>query len=211
MNPEATSEADVRKFLAPYSPLRPHFEELANNLLEADENTGSVVVTCPEAGAGCSSVCLGLGSALAGMGHETAIIDCNLARPNLHRVLGEPNFIGLTSGLENDRPLEESGFEATPGLLVVPTGPVPPDTERYLENDRFVDAVHTLHKSRAVVLLDAPVAAGVLRSPTFSKRFDGVLLVVHASRTSKNNARATTDDLLDAGVNLFGVILNGGS
>ena len=38
---------------------------------------------------------------------------------------------------------------------------------------------------------------------------DGVLLVVHASHTPKSTARATTDDLLDAGINLLGVVLNG--
>jgi Mrp family chromosome partitioning ATPase len=36
-----------------------------------------------------------------------------------------------------------------------------------------------------------------------------VLLVVHASRTPKNLAREVTDDLLDAGSNLLGVVLNG--
>ena len=211
MNPEVMRESGVRKFLAPYSPLRPHFEELANNLRAVDPEVRSVVVTCPEAGAGCSSVCLGIGAALAGLGRRTAIVDCNLARPYLHRVLGEPNFVGLASSLEGDKSLEEYGFEAASGLLVVPTGPVPADPAAYLENERFVDAVRTLGESRDVVLLDAPVAGVILRSPTFSRGFDGVLLVVHASRTSKNNARATTDDLLEAGVNLLGVVLNGES
>lgn len=211
MSTEVTREAGVRKFLAPYSPLRPHFEELANNLLASGEGVRSVVVTCPEAGAGCSSVCLGLGAALAGLGHRTAVVDCNLSRPHLHRLLGEPNFVGLTSSLEGDKPLEGTGFEAAPGLLVVPTGPVPPDPVTYLETERFVEAVRRFEESRDVILLDAPVSEKVLRSPTFSGSFDGVLLVVHASRTSKNNARAATDDLLEAGVNLLGVVLNGGS
>jgi Mrp family chromosome partitioning ATPase len=61
------------------------------------------------------------------------------------------------------------------------------------------------------VILDAPLAGSVLRSSSLSSRFDGVLLVVHASRTSKSVARATTDDLLDAGINLLGVVLNGAS
>lgn len=211
MNPEVTREAGVRKFLAPYSPLRPHFEDLANNFLALEDPVRSVVVTCPEAGAGCSSVCLGLGAALAGLGHRAAVVDCNLARPYLHRVLGEPNFVGLTSSMEGGKLLEESGFEAASGLLVVPTGPVPTDPTTYLETGRFVEAVRTLEESRDVVLLDAPVASGILPSPTFSRGFDGVLLVVHASKTSKNNARAATDDLLEAGVNLLGVVLNGGS
>lgn len=211
MNPEVTREAGVRKFLAPYSPLRPHFEDLANNLLSVGDHIRSVVVTCPEAGAGCSSVCLGLGAALSGLGRRTAVVDCNLARPYLHRLLGEPNFVGLTSSLEGGKPLEESGFEAAPGLLVVPTGPVPTDPAAHLETEGFVEAVRTLEESRDVVLLDAPVADGVLSSPTFSRGFDGVLLVVHASRTPKSTARAATDDLLEAGVNLLGVVLNGGS
>ena len=211
MNPEVTREAGVRKFLAPYSPLRPHFEELANNFLALEGSARSVVVTCPEAGAGCSSVCLGLGAALAGVGRRVAVVDCNLARPYLHRALGEPNFVGLTSSLEGGKPLEESGFEAASGLLVVPTGPVPSDPANHLETDRFVATIRALEESRDVVLLDAPVFGGILRSPTFSRGFDGVLLVVHASRTSKNDARAATDDLLGAGVNLLGVVLNGGS
>jgi protein-tyrosine kinase len=49
----------------------------------------------------------------------------------------------------------------------------------------------------------------VLRSPNLLGSFDGVLLVVHASRTSKSVARETTDDLLEAGANLLGVVLNG--
>jgi protein-tyrosine kinase len=61
------------------------------------------------------------------------------------------------------------------------------------------------------VILDAPVAQRVLRSPNLSEGFDGVLLVIHASRTSKSTARETTDDLLEAGINLLGVVLNGSS
>jgi Mrp family chromosome partitioning ATPase len=145
------------------------------------------------------------------MGHRAAVVDCNLVRPHLHQALGEPNFVGLTSSLEGDKPLEESGIEAAPGLLVIPTGPVPANPVKYLETERFVAAVRDLEESRDLVLLDAPVADRVLSSQTFSERFDGVLLVIHASRTSKNTARAATDDLLEAGVNLLGVVLNGGS
>jgi hypothetical protein len=64
-------------------------------------------------------------------------------------------------------------------------------------------------ESRDLVLLDAPVAARVLRSPNLLGGFDGVLLVVHASRTPKTVARETKDDLLEAGANLLGVVLNG--
>jgi non-specific protein-tyrosine kinase len=195
--------------LDPASPLRRHYEQLAKNLLALEERVGTVVVTSPEPGAGCSSVCLGLGAALAGIGRRTAVVDCNLEKPNLHRMLGEPNFVGLTSGLQSGKPLEGYGHEVVPGLLVLATGPVPSDPAARLETGRFVRAVRELGSDREIVILDAPVAGKVLESPAFSSGFDGVLLVIHASRTSKSTARDVTDDLLDAGINLLGVVLNG--
>jgi non-specific protein-tyrosine kinase len=188
--------------------VRRHYEDLANNLLSL-EGIGSVVVTSPEPGVGCTSVCVGLGAALAGMGRRAAVVDCNLDDPQLHRMLGESNFVGLTSGPDGGKSLEHYGYEAIPGLLIVPTGPVPPGPASRLEGAGIVEAVRDLKEGRDLVVLDAPVAGRVLRSPTFSGGFDGVLLVVHASRTPKSLARETTDDLLDSGVNLLGVVLNG--
>ena len=203
----AISDAGARGLLDPGSPVRRHYEDLAGNLLKL--GTGSVVVTSPEPGAGRTSVCLGLGAALAGMGKRAAIVDCNLENPQLHRMLGEPNFVGLTSGLDGSKTLEHYGYEVIPGLLVVPTGPVLADPVARLEEEGVVEAVRGLERSRDLVLLDAPVAGKVLRSPNLSGRFGGVLLVVHASSTPKSVARETTDDLSEAGVNLLGVVLNG--
>jgi protein-tyrosine kinase len=203
----AISDAGARGLLDPDSPVRRHYEDLAGNLLKL--GTGSVVVTSPEPGAGRTSVCLGLGAALAGMGKRAAIVDCNLENPHLHRILGEPNFVGLTSSLDGSKTLEHFGYEVIPGLLVVPTGPVLADPASRLEEEGVVEAVRGLEKSRDLVLLDAPVAERVLRSQNLSGGFGGVLLVVHASRTPKSVARETTDDLSEAGVNLLGVVLNG--
>ena len=204
----AASGTDARALLAPDSPVRGHYEDLAGRLLSL-QGVRSVVVTSPEPGAGRTSVCVGLAGAVAGMGGRAGVVDCNLGDPQLHRVLGEPNFVGLTSGLEGDKPLEHYGHEVAPGLLIVPTGPVPPGPASRLEHERFVGAVRSLEKGRDLVLVDGPVARGVLSSPNLSGGFDGVLLVVHASRTPKSLARETIDDLLEAGTNLLGVVLNG--
>lgn len=194
--------------LDPASPVRRHYEALAANLLGM-EGTDIVVVTSPDPGAGRTSVCLGLGAALAGMGRRAAVVDCNLEDPQLHTILGEPNFVGLTSGLDDSRTLEHYGYEVVPGLLVVPTGPVLMDTVPLMENEGVEKAARSLQKSRDLVLLDAPVAGGVLRSPSLLGGFDGILLVVHASATPKSVASEATEDLLAAGVNLLGVVLNG--
>lgn len=206
-NLEATPTVEVRQVLDPGSALGQPFRDLAENLLSLYGPFGSVTVTGPEAGVGRSSVCLGLGAALASSGNRVAVMDCNLDEPHLHRLFGRSNFTGLTNALENGKSPELYAFEAAPGLCVVPTGPVLPGST--VESERLVGAVRALRETRDVVLLDAPVAGRVLESPVLSGGFDGVLLVVHATRTPKSIARQVTDDMLDAGINLLGVVLNG--
>ena len=199
----AQAAATVRGFLASGPALEGPFRELADNLLSLAGPVRSVAVTGPEAGVGRSSVCLGA------LGNRVAVVDCNLDRPHLHRLFGRSNFTGLTNALENGRSPELYAFEAVPRLCVVPTGPVLPGSAQAAESERLVGAVRALRETRDVVLLDAPVAARMLESPVLSDAFDGVILVVHATRTPKSVARQVTDDLLDAGTNLLGVVLNG--
>lgn len=185
------------------------YRELAGNLRSLDEPPGSVVVTGAGGGVGCSSVCLGLGGALASMGLRVAVVDCNFGRPRLHKMLGEPNFMGLTTALEMEGEPESCGYEPTPGLLVMPTGPIPEDPARSLESGGLTGLVGGLREGRDVVLLDAPPSREVRESPALSGGFDGVLLVVHAYRTARSAAREAADGLVDAGASLLGVVLNG--
>ena len=201
--------ARTRRLFTPNSEVRRSFNTLAENLNALNRPMGSVVVTGPEPGVGRTTVCLGLGAALAAAGKEVAIVDCNLDRPHLHTLFGRPNFTGLTSALGNDKPLGDYGFEAAPSLRVIPTGPVLPGLRPLANSPKLTEAVRTLGENRDVVLLDAPVASQVLAAPNLWGSFDGILLVVHATRTPKGVARGFTDALLDARVNLFGVVLNG--
>lgn len=187
-----------------------HYRELAGNLRSLHGPPGSVVVTGVGEGAGCSSVCLGLGGALASQGLRVAVVDCNFERPRLHKMLGEPNFKGLTTALETGGEPEGFGYEPVPDLLVMPTGPIPEDPARGLESGGgLAGLVGDLREERDVVLLDAPRSGEVRESPALSRGFDGVLLVVHASRTVRSVAREAADGLIEAGARLLGVVLNG--
>jgi len=210
----ALAEETVRmhQLMDPGSEVGRSFATLVENLDALGRPAKSVVITGPEPGVGRTTVCLGLGATLAAVGRKVTIVDCNLDQPHLHRPFGRPNFIGLTSALEGSGSLENYGFEAAPNLRVIPTGPVLPGLPGswVLPNSpKLVEAIRDLGESRDVVLLDAPVASEVLDAPNFWGSFDGVLLVVHATRTPKGVARGFTDALLDARINLFGVVLNG--
>ncbi len=212
MNPEtniARPDAHTERLLSSSSEVGRSFAALAENLGSLRRPTGSVVVTGPESGVGRSTICLGLGAALAVTGKRVAVVDCNLDRPQLHRRFGRPNFTGLTSALEGGGSLGDYGFDAAPNLRIVPTGPVLPGPWGLAGSPKFAGAVRALKEDRDVVLLDAPVTGEVLAARALWGSFDGVLLVVHATRTPKGVARGFTDALLDARMELFGVVLNG--
>jgi protein-tyrosine kinase len=185
------------------------FASLAENLGSLGRSTGSVVVTGPEVGVGRTTVCLGLGAALAAAGKKVAIVDCNLERPQLHRWFGRPNFTGLTSALEGGSSLDAYGFDAGPNLRIFPTGPVLPGPWGLANSPKIAETVRGLEETPDVILLDAPLVGEVLAAPGLWGSFDGILLVVHATRTPKGVARGFTDALLDARMELFGVVLNG--
>ena len=185
-----------------------HYRELAENLRARGGAPGSVVVTGVGEGVGCSSVCLGLGGALVSLGVSAAVVDCDLQSPGLHRMLGEPNFTGLTTAQREDGTLENHGYEPISGLLVVPTGPIPEDPAAALHPEKVSGAVEGLRESRDVVLLDSPADR---EREALYRELDGVLLVVHASLTAKSEAREAARRITDSGANLLGVVLNGGS
>jgi Mrp family chromosome partitioning ATPase len=203
------ADAHLGQILSSESEVGRSFAELAENLGSLGRPTGSVVVTGPEPGVGRTTVCLGLGAALASAGKRVAVVDCNLDRPQLHRRFGRPNFTGLTSALEGGGNLNDYGFDAAPNLRVIPTGPVLPGPWGLTGSPKLAGAVRALRKDWDAVLLDAPLAGEVLTDRALWGSFDGVLLVVHATRTPKGVARGFTDALLDARMELFGVVLNG--
>lgn len=217
MNPETDvaslagqrADAHTDRILSSESEVGRSFAELAENLRSLGRPIRSVVVTGPEAGVGRTTVCLGLGAALAAADKKVTVVDCNLDRPQLHRRFGRPNFIGLISALERGGSLDDYGFDAAPNLRVVPTGPVLPGPWGLAGSPKLAGAVQALEEDRDVVLLDAPLAGDVLKDRVLWGSFDGVLLVVHATRTPKGVARGFTDALLDARMELFGVVLNG--
>ena len=202
-------DAHTARILSSESEAGTAFAALAENLCSLGRPIRSVVVTGPEARVGRTTVCLGLGAALAAAGKKVTIIDCNLERPQLHHPFGRPNFTGLTSALEGGVSVDDYGFDAAPNLRIVPTGPVLPGPWGLAGSPKLAEAVRALEEDRDVVLLDAPLVGEVLAGRALWGSFDGVLLVVHATRTPKGVARGYTDALLDARMELFGVVLNG--
>src|SRR5262249_23007364 len=63
--------------------------------LNGRENSRVVLVTAALPGEGKSSVAAGLASCLVADGYRVALVDCDLHRPSVHRMFGEPRGPGM--------------------------------------------------------------------------------------------------------------------
>jgi Mrp family chromosome partitioning ATPase len=171
------------------------------------ERPDVIAVTSFVAGEGKTTVTVGLAVALASVGHDVVLLDCDLRRPAVHTTLGVPlGTEGLADWSRRDhRPeLRRSEVEQL-GYL---TAGIP---------DRHPADVTTLALARALtayrqpgrlVLLDAPPLRGAAETPLVLDAASHVIIVVDAASSKMPELASLLEDLAARGIHLLGVVVN---
>jgi capsular exopolysaccharide synthesis family protein len=166
------------------------------------------VMTSPGPGEGKSTTCANLGVVLAQAEKRTLIVDCDLRRPTMHKIFSLRNMEGLTSVLIGARTLREACHEALPGLMILTTGPIPPNPAEMVGSENFARFLDDVRESFDYVLLDAPPAGPVSDPVILATQGDGVLMVLDARNSRKAALHRSIRTLETVGANLLGTIIN---
>jgi len=190
-------------------------DRLADQLLAAGERGTRVVgLAAASAGSGVSTAVLCAARQLARRGVRVALVDGNLADPQLARRLGLLPEFGLEELLAGRQPLEEIVIESAAEPVVVVPLCQPGDEE--LSGDaaaRLRRALATLAGAYELVLLDlgsldAASAAGCSLVRALAGSLGGVALVQHAEGTTKERVNDARRALAQQGVEVWGLIEN---
>ncbi|HEC33363.1 MAG TPA: polysaccharide biosynthesis tyrosine autokinase [Chloroflexi bacterium] len=195
----------------PRSPAAEAYRALRTNLTFAalDKPLETLVITSATPGEGKSTTLANLAVTMAQGERRTIMVDADLRRPSLHEIFGVSNGRGLTTmfvepeALENP-PLAETGVE---GLLLLPSGPLPPNPADLLGSRRMEEVIATLRKRADILLLDAPPVVAVTDSAVLGTKVDGVLLVVSSGRTRRDHAQRARELLERVHVRVVGAVL----
>ena len=119
---------------------------------------------------------------MAESGQQVVLVDCDLRRPRVHEFFHLPNHLGLTSVLLGEAAVEEvllpvQGDDGTDGLLVIPSGPIPPNPSELLSGASAELLFKQLAESADMVILDSSPVLPVTDAVVLAARVDGVLLV----------------------------------
>lgn len=149
---------------------------------------------------------------LAQTGARVLMIDADMRRPRVHSIFGIENRLGLSTLLSSE--LTDSELtqaiqqDEKTKLYVLPSGPIPPNPSELIGSEQMAALIDLLHKRFTHVVIDSPPIASFTDGVLLSSLVDGVILVVHAGKSSRQVVRRSRQLLQEIGSRVFGVVLN---
>lgn len=195
----------------PRSAVAEAYRTLRTNLgfASVDHACRSILVTSPGPEHGKSTTAANLAIVLAQAGQKVLLADCDLRKPDIHRLFSLDNAAGLTNTLIQGRdPVELAHPGPVKNLTVLTSGPVPPNPAELLGSDRVRSLWPQLLERFDSVIIDTPPVLAVTDSVLLSRQIDGVILVVSAGVSRVEVIQQAKEQLAKASARIIGVVLN---
>jgi capsular exopolysaccharide synthesis family protein len=175
-----------------------------------DEPLDTLVITSPASGGSKSAVLANLGVTMARSGRKTILVDTDLRRPSLAGLFRVTDERGLSRAIASSGPLDSSLLVdlGVDGLKLLPSGMSPSNPVDVLSSRRMEEIIAALKQQAGVVLFDAPPVVPVRDAAVLGSRVDGVILVIEARETGRDEAERAKEILEQVGVRVVGTVLH---
>jgi capsular exopolysaccharide synthesis family protein len=187
------------------------FRGIRYHLLTMHASSEPLVLTIssPAMGEGKSITTAALALAFADLGHPTALIDGDVRRGRLHRLLGLSATPGLTEFLAG-RASRDQVVQETPYPLVdlIAMGSGRADAPELLSSGAMSELLRDLTARYRVILVDSPPLSAAADSHVLSTLTGRLLLVLRLGQTDRDLARIRLQTLRDLPIDVLGVVLN---
>jgi len=193
------------------SPLLESFQMLRTNIdfSEIDAPIQSIVVTSSLPHEGKSMTALNLAVATALSGEKVILVDCDLRRPSLHRLLGIPNNIGFSNVVMGTHSLREAIQDTRiPGLQVITGGTIPPNPFKLLKSKAAKSCLQQISELADFVVIDTPPVLVMADAQVAASLADASLLVISSKDARRKEAVRTSTVLAQTGTEVLGIVLN---
>lgn len=179
-------------------------------LSAAGQPPKTVLITSGQPGEGKTTTAINTAISLSQLGASVLIIDCDLRRPTTHKVLGVEHLVGLSSYLSQAHVTLDEVIQKLPieNLSLLPCGPIPPNPAELIISDRMKDMLIELGARYDHIIIDSPPLINVTDPVILSTMVDGVILVVHGGKSTRDIVRRARQELASVGAKIFGVVLN---
>jgi Mrp family chromosome partitioning ATPase/capsular polysaccharide biosynthesis protein len=204
---------------------------------ELERRFTTILITSAGPEEGKSAVARNLALAYSEAGQRVALIDGDLRKPTLPKILGAGSGPGLCDVLAGKNTLDEvltwapaahagaagrtkvsvpvadsdeAGASETNGITFLPAGTTPPNPPAVIESEGFRSLMHQLAHDHDVVAIDSTPLTVVSDIIPLLAHVDAVLVVARSGITDKRNARHALEVISRVpDVNFVGLVVNG--
>jgi len=191
------------------------YRNLAVNIefASVDKPIKSLLVTSSAPGEGKTTTACNLAITMARPDMKVLLVDADLRRPRLHRILQKNRLPGLTdiltSSVEGNGNTLSNCITSTSvdNLYLLPCGAHISNMESLLASQKMADLIETLKNQYDMVILDSPPILSVADSIAIGSKVDGVLLVLFSGRTDSKTTNRSIDTLERVNANVIGTVV----
>jgi succinoglycan biosynthesis transport protein ExoP len=193
------------------SPHAEAYRVLRTNLLfsRKADNLNTIAIVSAGAGEGKSTTVFNLATVFAQSGQRVLIVDSDLRRPTLHKMLKVTNNIGLTNYLLKQNSLEEViQTTSVPTLDFLASGKLPSSSLGILSSSQMRDLITELKQHYDFIFFDSPPVMGVSDASILASEVDMTLQVIQYRRYPQPMNIRAKQLIEKVGGNLVGIVLN---
>ena len=178
--------------------------------LAGEAGSKVVLVTSSMQSEGKSTTAVNLAISFALAEKKVLLIDCDMRRPKLARLLGMSAAAGLSNILLEPELLKE-GIMPTrqKNMYVLLSGDIPPNPSELLSTNQMHMLLRDLREQFDYIIMDTPPVNVVTDAMVLSPQSDGALFVVRAGHSERNAVMRAVEQLNRANAKLLGFVLNG--
>ena len=195
----------------PDSPHAEAYRVLRTNIMfsQKDGKLNTITIVSGGAGEGKSTTTFNLATIFAQNGQRVLVVDSDLRRPSLHKILKVSNSIGLTNYLLKQNTLEE--VIQTTSLATfdfMPSGKLPSSSMGVLSSAQMKELIQDVKRRYDWVFFDSPPIMGVSDASILASEVDMVLQVIQYRRYPQPMTIRAKQMIEKVGGNLVGLVLN---
>lgn len=189
------------------------FRTLRTSMTLQNDNLQRLIVTSPEPGDGKTTISLNLSVCFAQAGKKVLLIDADMRRPGLTRIMDLQGEEGMSDLLRETRPIKEvaqqfiqaSGIE---GFSLIASGPRPSNPSELLSNHRMSELLDWASAHYDMIVIDSPPILAASDCAILGNLVDGITLVVRPDKSRRRTIQRAVDFLTSLNLPLSGIVLN---
>jgi capsular exopolysaccharide synthesis family protein len=175
----------------------------------ADNEIKTIVVTSCLPSEGKSTIIANLAATMAKSGKSVVIVDCDLKKPNIHKIFSLSNVRGLTNVLVEDKKIDEVIKDTSvPNVYVITSGPIPPSSSELLGGKNIKEVLNELTLKFDLVLIDTPPILYISDAQIMAALSQGTIIVTAYGKSDKYQLLNAKEIIEKAAGKILGVVIN---